>query len=156
MEQKPEEKYSMLIEILCRYPRAIVAFSGGTDSLLLLRASVDALSKEKVEAVIGLSPTLPEQDLRDAEEHAKALGVRLHRIETGIMDVQNFTSNPSDRCRHCRVKLAEVIAGLGRDGPIFDGANIDDLSDYRPGLKVSTKLGVGHPLIEAGITKRDV
>ena len=39
---------------------------------------------------------------------------------------------------------------------ICSGANLDDMGDYRPGLKAAAEHAVRHPLQEAGFTKADV
>ena len=39
---------------------------------------------------------------------------------------------------------------------ICSGANLDDMGDYRPGLKAAAEHAVRHPLQEAGCTKEDV
>ena len=94
-----------------------IAFSGGVDSLLLLHASVEALGPRNVEAVIGVSPTLPKRELEEARRLAAELGVTLREPDTGIMDHGFFTSNPPDRCYHCRVNLGSILKDGGeRDG----------------------------------------
>jgi uncharacterized protein len=39
---------------------------------------------------------------------------------------------------------------------VVSGANADDLGDFRPGLRAAAERGVRHPLVESGLSKRDV
>jgi pyridinium-3,5-biscarboxylic acid mononucleotide sulfurtransferase len=170
MGPAPLQKYLNLKDRLASFPWVVVAFSGGVDSLLLLHAATKALGPDQVEAVIGIAPTLPKRELEEARAFAADLGVRLHELDTGVMAEKEFLSNPVERCYHCRVNLTEVLTQMkheteGRVGGsagergsaiLLDGANADDLADYRPGLRAASEGGVLHPLIEAGITKQDV
>lgn len=167
MASASHPKYQDLLDRLGSFPRVVVAFSGGVDSLLLLHAAVEALGTDRVDAVIGVAPTLPKRELEEARAFAADLGVRLHELDTGVMAEEDFLSNPTDRCYHCRVNLTNTLhllhdgrvggsAGERGNAILLDGANADDLSDYRPGLRAASEGGVRHPLIEAGITKQDV
>jgi uncharacterized protein len=37
-----------------------------------------------------------------------------------------------------------------------DGTNLDDLKDHRPGLKAAKEWRIGHPLVEAEMTKEEI
>jgi uncharacterized protein len=39
---------------------------------------------------------------------------------------------------------------------MFSGANVDDLGDWRPGLRAAAEHDVRHPLVETGFRKSDV
>ena len=39
---------------------------------------------------------------------------------------------------------------------LVDGANADDLSDHRPGMRAAAERGVAHPLLDAGVGKAQV
>jgi len=39
---------------------------------------------------------------------------------------------------------------------VVSGANLDDLGDYRPGLRAAREHGIRHPLVEVGFTKAEV
>ena len=157
MDSPVPTKYSALLDLLGSYEGIVVAFSGGVDSLLLLHASVEALGSDRVEAVIGVAPTLPKEELKEARAFSEKLGVRLHEIETDVMEFEPFTRNPPERCYHCRIRLSEVLDSVALGGrTVMDGANADDLLDYRPGIKAADEHSVIHPLIITDFTKKDI
>ena len=140
-------------------PRAVVAFSGGVDSTLLLRVCRDALGPRNVVAATGVSPTYTDEELRTARRAARGLGVEHVLVETGELARPEFAANPPDRCYHCKRELFSKIAALARArgiDAVYDATNTDDLADYRPGLRAVRELGVSSPLVLAGLAKRDV
>lgn len=140
-------------------PRAVVAFSGGVDSTLLLRVCRDALGPRNVVAATGVSPTYTDEELRAARRAARGLGVEHVLVETGELARPEFAANPPDRCYHCKRELFSKIAALARArgiDAVYDATNADDLADYRPGLRAVRELGVSSPLVLAGFAKRDV
>jgi uncharacterized protein len=140
-------------------PRAVVAFSGGVDSTLLLRVCRDVLGRENVIAVTGVSPTYTAEELRTARRVARGLGVEHVLIETDELACEAFAANPADRCYHCKGELFDRILALaaarGID-TVYDATNTDDLSDYRPGRRATEERGVTSPLLLAGLAKKDV
>jgi pyridinium-3,5-biscarboxylic acid mononucleotide sulfurtransferase len=140
-------------------PKALVAFSGGVDSTLLLKVCRDVLGPGNVTAVTGVSQTYTPEELRTAKKVARDLGVRHVLIETDELACAAFTANPADRCYHCKRELFGKIAALARSHGLdafYDASNVDDLSDYRPGRRATEELGVVSPLVLAGFTKKDV
>ena len=140
-------------------PRAVVAFSGGVDSTLLLRVCRDALGRGNVVAVTGVSPTYTAEELRTARRVARGLGVEHVLIETDELACGAFAANPADRCYHCKGELFDRILALAAARGIetvYDATNTDDLSDYRPGRRATEERGVTSPLLLAGLAKKDV
>jgi uncharacterized protein len=144
--------------VLGAFESALVAFSGGTDSMLVLRVAHDVLG-ERCVALTTRSPSTPAHDRQAADEGARRLGVRHVWIDTDELAMPEYASNPLNRCFFCKTNLFDLCAterarlGLAA---VVDGANVDDLSDHRPGLTAAARHGVRHPLVEAGLGKAAV
>ena len=144
--------------------RVIVAFSAGVDSTLVLKLALDALGPENVLAATGVSPSLPQRELKSVQELAAVLGAKLELIPTSEMDRPQYAANPSNRCYYCKTELYSKLAQRGARGKeqgtgdwvIVNGVNADDVGDWRPGLKAAGEWAVRAPLLEAGLTKSDV
>lgn len=137
---------------------AVVAFSGGVDSTLVLKLCRDRLGEQAV-AVIGVSPSLPPGELNEARELATAIGVRLVELATGELADENYAANPANRCFFCKSELYRLLVPWAREHglpSVADGLNQDDRGDFRPGAAAADAAGVRHPLLEAGFTKADV
>lgn len=144
---------------LQRYPRVLVAFSGGIDSMFLLHCCVEVLGVAQVLAVTAASETYTPDELRQAKEFAARLGVRHVVLETEELNDPRFAENPADRCYYCKhwfYKDAAALAKTENIPVILDGTNADDLDDYRPGRDAAREFGVVSPLVEAGITKAQI
>ena len=158
MTQHPS-KTERLQAIIRARPKALVAFSGGVDSTLLLKLCRDVLGPANVTAVTGVSQTYTPEEKRTARRVARELGVPHVLIETDELACAAFARNPADRCYHCKRELFGRIAALAKTRGIdvfYDASNIDDLSDYRPGRRAVEEFGVASPLVQAGFTKKDV
>jgi pyridinium-3,5-biscarboxylic acid mononucleotide sulfurtransferase len=136
-----------------------VAFSGGTDSTLLLALALRTLGRARALAVMGVSPSLGRRERRAGRELAESIGAELVEVETGEMDDPRYLANPAGRCFHCKsdlfARVAETARGRGL-AAVASGANADDTGDFRPGLAAGRALGVRNPLAEAGLTKPEI
>ena len=74
-------------------------------------------------------------------------------INTNEISDPRYAANPINRCFFCKENLYKTIKAY-TEGNIFSGANIDDLSDYRPGLDAAKEANVDHPFILAKIGKK--
>lgn len=156
---KQLSKTERLEAIIRARPKALVAFSGGVDSTLLLKLCRDVLGPANVTAVTGISQTYTPEEKRTARRVARELGVRHVLIETDELACAAFARNPADRCYHCKRELFGRVADLAKTLGIdvfYDASNVDDLSDYRPGRRAVEEFGVASPLVLAGFTKKDV
>jgi uncharacterized protein len=153
---KKEEKVK---EILKSLGSVVIAYSGGVDSTLLLKLSLETLGKERVLAVTAKSPTYPEREVKKAQNIASLLDAHHLIIETREMENSSFYENPPDRCYHCKKELFSLLRKEGEKrgfSVIADGCNADDLKDYRPGKKAAEEMGVRSPLAEARLSKDEV
>jgi uncharacterized protein len=151
-------KLDGLRALLRGLPSAIVAFSGGVDSTFVLRVAHDELG----ERVLGLTTTsaaVPAHELDEARALAAAIGAGHLVVPTDEVAIGSYASNPVNRCYFCKDNLYRIChAEAARRGVtvVLDGVNMDDLGDFRPGLNAASEQHVRHPLVEAGMSKRDV
>jgi pyridinium-3,5-biscarboxylic acid mononucleotide sulfurtransferase len=158
MTGKAEEKFNELKKELSNYDNLIIAYSGGLDSSLLLKAAHMVLA-DRVLAVISDSPSIPRSELNAAIQFARNTGARLRIINTGEIDNESYAKNPDNRCYFCKTELYEDTKKIASEEGvrfIANGTNLDDLGDYRPGLKAAEEHQVVSPLRDAGLTKDDI
>lgn len=153
----PSEKLSSLLSLLGSTGNSVIAFSGGVDSTLLVRAA--QIAGIRFIAVTAVSETMPAHDLEDAAAFAGEKGFDHQIIRTEELSNTAFADNTPDRCYHCKEelfrKLTEMAKELGFTS-VLDGSNADDLQDYRPGKRAAGQYRVRSPLAECGLTKEDV
>ena len=159
MRQELSDKYSNLCAALHREKKLAVAFSAGVDSTLLLKAAVNTLGNENVLAVTALSASFPEREADEADVFTRGIGVSRITVEVDQLSIPGFRENPANRCYLCKKVLFTQMMEAAREKGftvMAEGSNVDDLSDYRPGLKAIEELGVRSPLREAGLTKAEI
>jgi uncharacterized protein len=140
------------------HPGVVVAYSGGTDSTLVAAAAARALG-DRALAVTAVSPSLPPGELAEARRVAGVIGVRHRAVRTRETEDEAYLANGVDRCFHCKSELYGVLGRVAEDAGtsvVVSGANLDDLGDYRPGLRAAKEHGIRHPLVEVGFTKAEV
>jgi pyridinium-3,5-biscarboxylic acid mononucleotide sulfurtransferase len=151
-------KLEKMTDSLREMGAAVVAFSGGVDSALVLKVAYDSLGVHAI-GVTAISPTFPAVELDVSRRLAAEIGARHIILETDQLQMDEFVRNDADRCYHCKTDLYRALGQLRRDlaiDTILDGTNIDDLGDDRPGIRAAREWGVRSPLLEAGVTKPEV
>ena len=115
----------------------VVGFSGGVDSTFLTYAAHQALG-DRVLAVTAVSATLPGSEAADAKAMTKVIGVEHRLVHSTEFEDPDFVQNPPDRCYICKkIRFTSLVALAKAEGYqwVVDGGNVDDLGDYRPGMK---------------------
>jgi pyridinium-3,5-biscarboxylic acid mononucleotide sulfurtransferase len=152
------EKEECLKKILSKYDSLAIAFSGGIDSTLLAYCA-NKFIKGKVLLVNICSPFSTERETVFINKWADNNNFDLEVIHKNPLEIPKIQKNPKDRCYHCKKMLmSEIIEDAKHHGinTVADGTNIDDFSDYRPGIKASDELLIKHPFVEAKFNKNDI
>ena len=131
-----------------------IAVSGGVDSLTLAAFAHRHLGERAV-MVHAVSPAVPNEATERVKSLAEERGARLALIDAGEFADEAYRSNPLNRCYFCKSHLYDAIRRRF-DLTLLSGSNLDDLSDFRPGLTAAAERGVRHPFVEAGLTKARV
>lgn len=158
MQTSLQDKKTRLISALKALDHLAVALSGGVDSGLLL-AEAHAVLGDRLIAVTARSPIHPEQEVADAAALTASLDVPHIIVDSGELHLADFLANPPERCYICKKNVfGQLLGVIGDKGftILAHGANVDDLADYRPGLRAARELGVLAPLMDAGYTKADI
>lgn len=156
MDQK--KKLQKLENILTKLPPFAVAFSGGVDSTFLL-AEAKKIDPEQLFAITVSSQFVPEREIESAKQTASSLGVNHICLEVDILENKDVVCNTLERCYHCKKQMFSLIKTKAEKlgiKTLVHAVNMDDLKDFRPGLKASEELGFFSPLADAKLTKKEI
>ncbi len=152
------QKLLSLRALVRSYGSAVVAFSGGVDSSVVLAIAKQELG-DRILAVTAHSPVYAQRELAAAQKLAQQLGVAHEIIFTRELDDPRYVNNPPTRCFHCKQELFSKLSKLAQTrgfAVVLDGTNASDMSDFRPGMRALREYNIRSPLLEVGLTKPEV
>lgn len=156
--RRTRQKMEAILAQMRELDSLVVAFSGGVDSSLVAALAVEALGA-KVRAVTAVSETLAGRELEEAKEVAEEIGVDHSLLEFSELDNERFRENTPSRCFFCQSMRFEEIRRIADEVDaevVASGTNASDEGDHRPGLEAMRRQGIYQPLLEQGVTKREV
>lgn len=158
IQKNAEDKYTKLQQYFLKKKSVAIAFSGGVDSTLLLKAAHDAIG-ERAFAVTAFSSMFPKREREEAEAFCRGAGCRQYVVTVDEKEIEGFENNPPNRCYLCKKALLSSMKKVAREHGadcLVEGSNVDDRNDYRPGLLAIEELEIESPLCLVGMCKEEI
>ena len=152
------QKTEQLEALIQSWGKVIVGYSGGVDSTLVAFVANKVLGKNAL-IVLAATETITTEDVELAKRIATTHRFNFREIAYNELEIKNYASNPINRCYFCKQELYKRLGEIAKSENIpyiLDGANLDDIGDYRPGRIAAKEFQVRSPLIEAQFAKQDV
>lgn len=153
-----EEKELNLRCLMRELKKVLVAYSGGVDSSYLALIASQELGENAL-CILGISPSVSQIQQTEAKEIARRFNLNFQIIQTDELQNPDYQANPTNRCYFCKTELYGKLSTIAKEKEIefiFDGTNFDDLGDHRPGRAAADEKNVRSPLIEVGLTKKEI
>lgn len=158
LSEELEHKLEKLKKYIAGLGSLAVGFSGGVDSSLLTAAAHEVLGDRMI-AVTGADASVPEREINEAIAFCKEYGIRHIICKVDPLQEEGYRSNSPDRCYFCKHGIFTEVKKIADEYGIeymAEGSNMDDVGDYRPGLRAAAELSVKSPLREAGLNKSEI
>ncbi len=153
-----EDKELSLRGLMREMQTVLVAYSGGVDSSYLALIDSKELGKNAV-CITGLSLSVSQKQREQAAQIAVDFKFNFQIIETDELANPLYQANPTNRCYYCKTQLYGKLLSIAKENKIefvLDGANTDDVGDFRPGREAAREKNVRSPLIEVGLSKNEI
>ena len=153
-----QEKLAKLEEYIRELGSLAIGFSGGVDSSFLLAVAHEVLG-DNVIAVTGADASVPEREVNEAIAFCKERGIRHIICKVDPLQEEGYRNNSPDRCYYCKHGIFTEVKRIADEYGIkymAEGSNMDDVGDYRPGLRAAAELSVKSPLREARLNKSEI
>jgi uncharacterized protein len=137
-------KWTALLAAISELESCVVAFSGGVDSALLLKAGVLAVGERAI-AATGLSETYAPEEMEEARAVAAEIGAVHVMVRTMELTDPRYANNSHQRCFFCKTELYTQLQAYAKQhgfASVLDGTNADDVGDFRPGVRAANQLAV--------------
>jgi pyridinium-3,5-biscarboxylic acid mononucleotide sulfurtransferase len=158
MDDQTTDYAVRLVDFVRQFEACVVAYSGGVDSAVVAKAAQLALGDRAI-AITGVSASLAAGELEAAKRIAAQIGISHEAIATQELMQPEYLQNAPDRCFHCKTELYDQLGRLAAERgirTILNGANADDIGDFRPGMRAAADHDVRSPLAECGFDKSTV
>ena len=153
-----EAKLQVLTDYIESRRSALVALSGGIDSMLLSLLAHRVLGSNAHAATV-VTEFFIQREASFIERFVDEFHVSHSFLEIGVLENEHILSNPENRCYHCKRLICENLLRKAHEkglAVVFDGTNVDDLGEDRPGIRALHELGVVSPYLEAGVGKQEI
>jgi len=158
ISEELQKKVENLKQYIVGLGSLAIGFSGGVDSSLLVAVAHEVLG-DRLIAVTGADASVPERELNEAVAFCKERGIRHIVCNVDPLKEEGYRNNSPDRCYFCKHGIFTEVRKIALENGIeymAEGSNMDDIGDYRPGLRAAAELSVKSPLREAGLTKSEI
>jgi uncharacterized protein len=132
-----------------------LAVSGGLDSVTLARLFDLSFGKNNFIVYHGISSAVPSKLTKNLQSTATKHDWNYEEFNLNEIGIDDYKKNPINRCFYCKKNLYSLISRI-TSSQIISGTNLDDLKEFRPGLKAAGEFRVRHPFVELGLKKEMV